>query len=114
MLRAFLVIALLASVAANVWFINQNRTLAHSRATPPSKNVSTRSPADSATEKTSSAAPVLTTTPATDADFRALRSQLETAGLPPEVVKMAISMMIHRSFQKRRNALLNHPGPDEY
>jgi hypothetical protein len=30
------------------------------------------------------------------------------------MVRMAVSMMIHRSFQKRRNALLNRPSPDEY
>jgi hypothetical protein len=114
MLRAFLIVALLASVAANAWFINQNRTVAQSRATPPPKNVSVNSSTISSAEKAPSAAPTLTTTPTTDADFRALRSQLETAGLPPEVVKMAVSMMIHRSFQKRRNALMNHPGPDEY
>lgn len=115
MLRTLLSLALAASLTANIWlFID-------ARSSRPQASIPAR-PAPAAMEDRASrpapaaepAPEVPVATPVTAADFKALRARLEAHGVPSEVVRSVMAMLVHRSFQRRQAELLGQPGPDEY
>jgi hypothetical protein len=116
MLRALLFLVLAASLTANVWFYVHSRPTAAaasagSEAAPKPK----ATPAVSTPDPNAAnfAAP-LALQPTTAAEFKEVRSRLESLGLPPQVVRTVLAMLLHRSFQARFAALQQQPGPEEY
>ena len=115
MFRLLALIVIVISLAANIWLVKQWRAAAS--ASPPSRPV----PSQPAVKMAPAPAPdILATAPAvnpnpsTAAEFRTLRTQLEALGLSSDAVRAALTMVIHQSFQRRRDALVPQPGPDEY
>lgn len=115
MFRSLILAVLAVSLLANIWVLT--------RWTPPGtagvRAVSASTDHPSATPATAPApqppaAVRLGTESMTPAEIATLRARLEALGLPPEIVRAVLAMTIHRSFQKRREALLRVPGPDEY
>ncbi|WP_414661349.1 hypothetical protein [Horticoccus sp. 23ND18S-11] len=115
MFRPLIFALLAASLLANVWFLTrpQPADAPNNRATAArlSPLVPTTAPAP-ASEPLALLRPG--GEPLTTADMATLRTRLESLGLPPEIVRAVLAMTIHRSFQKRREAILRLPGPDEY
>ena len=113
MLRAFLYLSLVLSLAANVWFIARPRPAPEpSRSIAGSKRPAPPPPASGTAESTAGAAPGAL--PTTEADFKALRLRLETQGLPPDVVRAVLVQLVQRGFQRRQAELLGMPAPEEY
>lgn len=115
MTRAFLLSLLAASMAANIWFLIRTRRDDGSAAVHASHATSKALPLSRA----ATSAPSLATThvhpaPKTEAEFRALRTQLEALGLAPPVVRTVIAMLLNQWFQQRIAALQGHPDPDQY
>lgn len=111
--RPLLFVLLAASLAANAWLL-----LRPSRpAAAPAVVRSTAAPNPATPVPTTTVAPPLAWSgqgPATEAELGDLRRQLESLGLPREVVQAAVAVVLQRSFQKRRAEILGQPGPDEY
>jgi hypothetical protein len=111
--RLLLFVLLAASLAANAWLL-----LRPTRpATAPAVVRSAAAPQPATPAATTSIAPPLAWSgqgPATEAELGDLRRQLESLGLPREVVQAAVAVVLQRSFQKRRAEILGNPGPDEY
>lgn len=114
MSRSLILVALAASLLANVWLLSR-------RSPTDSSRVPTHSGPTDRPTRTTPAAPVASPTPLrpgseamTPAEIATFRARLESAGIPPEIVRTVLALTIHRSFQKRREALLGAPGPDEY
>ncbi len=115
MFRLLALIVILISVAANVWLARQWRAASWAPAPRAAR------PSPSAIGVAPEPPPATTTTdsafnphPSTEAEFRTLRTQLEALGLSSDAVRAALTMVIHQSFQRRRDALSPQPGPDEY
>lgn len=112
--RLLLPIVLVVSIAANAFLFTRWRSADEARlaaaaqaSRPPL--VPAIAPAIPATRPADAAA-----VPTTPAEFAALRSQLESLGIPPEVARMALGVLLHRDFQRQRGALLHTSNPNEY
>ncbi len=113
MYRSLLYALLAASLAANAWMLlRPSRPTATPAVVLPAAALTPVTPVPS----TAAAAPLLWSGkgPATEAELGSLRRQLESLGLPRDVVQATIAVVLQRSFQKRRAELLGHPSPDEY
>lgn len=111
MTRALLLLTLFASLAANAWFITRPQRVEN----PPPPVRASPEPIVAA-GKPAAVAPVAWTDVdlSTDDGLRTMRSNLETLGLPPDVLRAALMVMVHRSFNQRREALMPKPKPHEY
>jgi hypothetical protein len=112
--RSFLVVALAASLAANAWLLFRPSRPEY----PPAPADSIRAPAPLPSTSAPQVAPtplgLSGTGPVTEADFKTLRVQLESLGLPPDVIRATFAILVQRSLKERRAQLLGHPSPDEY
>jgi len=115
MLRALLPLVLAASLTANIWL------LIDARSSRPQPSIPARPSPVAMDDRASRSAPPVEPAPeipvaptATAADLKSLRTRLEAHGIPPDVVRSVMAMLVHRSFQRRQAELLGQPGPDEY
>ncbi|MES2697744.1 MAG: hypothetical protein V4773_30050 [Verrucomicrobiota bacterium] len=52
--------------------------------------------------------------PVTPADFQAWQVQLEQMGMPRDVARTVLAVMVYKEFERRRKELVGTPHPDEY
>lgn len=108
MSRLIFALVLLGSLAANGWLATKWREADAARGRAQMPRVE---PVQNVAAPT---APLSLGMPTTPAEFRVLQSQLETLGLPPDVVRAVIAVTVHRAFHQRRQGLAEQPGPEEY
>lgn len=109
MSRAIVIVVLLLSLGANIWFL----TRSPEPAAPAHKPAIAATPVK-ATPAPTTVVPALATLPQTAAEYREWKTRLEQMGLPPQVVRMVLSSLIYREFERRRREIRGAPGPNEY
>lgn len=107
--RVIVIVVLLASLGANVWLLTRPREQV-SVAPRPVVAATPLKPA----APTEVLAPIFTTLPQTPAEYGIWKTRLEQLGLPPYVIRIVLSSLIHQEFERRRREVRGAPGPDEY
>lgn len=100
--RYLVAFVLLASLGANVWFIQKAPT-PHA---PSAVNPSSTSPATAGPPAPiAHSGPLLQAAPQTPSDYGTLRTRLEREGLPPHVAKMVLAALVRHDFTRRMREL---------